>query len=194
MKTSELKESFLQNKTVSQITRFANDNGIFKTEEFINEIRKNTAISNLIAINGTKEPTKPEVVIMDILNNLNFPYIFQDFKKYYWVDFYLPEKNLIIEVQGDYFHCNPLVNLNYNVLDKNKIISKDKRKHSYFKNKDQSILYLWESDIKSSIELCELLIKEYTKCNGNLKNYHSYNYNLLNGKLTMNDSLVTIGY
>lgn len=194
METSVLQDEILKDKTVSQITKFANDNGILKNQNVAYQIRKNTAINNLKNINNTKEPTKPEIVIIDILDKLDVNYLFQEHKKYYWVDFYIPEKNLVIEVQGDYFHCNPLLDLKYNVLDKKGIISKDKRKNSYFKNKDINILYLWESDIKNSIEKCEVLIKKYLDNNGHLDNYHSFNYSLINKELIKNNDSVSIGY
>lgn len=194
MKTSELKDIYLKDKSISQITKYANDNSIFKTEELINNIRINNAINNLKSVNNKKEPTKPESIIIDLLNEYNIRYKFQEFKKYYWIDFYLPENNLIIEVQGDYFHCNPLLDLNYKILDKNKIIAKDIRKHSYFRNKGVEILYLWESDIIKSLDKCGELIKKYINNNGKLDNYHSFNYSLIDNQLVKISDEVAIGY
>lgn len=194
MKTSEFKEKYMNDKNVSAITNYANNNGIYKSTEVLKEIRINNAISNLKKVNNKKDPTKPEIYIINLLDKLNIEYKFQEFNKYYWVDFYIPENKLIIEVQGDYFHCNPLKKLNYKVLDKNAILAKDKRKHSYFKNKGIEILYLWESDIIKSSDKCEELIKKYINNNGRLNDYHSFNYELINNELKEYESKTAIGY
>jgi G:T-mismatch repair DNA endonuclease (very short patch repair protein) len=138
--------------------------------------------------------TKPEKVTENILKSLGIIHIYQHFDKYYWVDFYLPEFNLLIEVQGDYFHCHPLKNFNYNVLNKGKILTKDKRKHSYFKNKDIKVLYLWEDDLINNKNKCENMIIEYIKNDGILKNYHSFNFDFNTDVLSVNEKLVVIGY
>ena len=46
------------------------------------------------------------------------------------------------------------------------------------------------NDIHHNIELCELLIKEYIKSNGNLKNYHSFNYIINDGEIVLNDEII----
>lgn len=194
MKTIDLKNKFNINKTVQQITKFANDNQIYKNEELGRKIRIETAINNLINTNNSKKPTNPEIIIMELMDKLNITYQFQKLDKYYWLDFYLSDINLIIEVQGDYFHCNPTLNLKYNVLDKDKLITKDKRKHSYFRNKGIEILYLWEYDIINFINKCELLITDYINKHGKLFNYHSFNFNTYENKLNINENLITIGY
>ena len=85
----------------------------------------------------------------------------------------------------------------WNQLEKiNKIqyerIPKDKAKHTYVKNHfDIEILYIWEYDTYSDLEKCEKLILEYIKRNGDLENYHSFNYYLdENGGLKFRDSLI----
>ena len=53
------------------------------------------------------------------------------------------------------------------------------------------ILYLWETDINDNKEMCEKLILEYIKRNGDLKNYHSFNYYLdKNGELLLRTDLI----
>jgi very-short-patch-repair endonuclease len=195
LSNKDLQKKFLPNKKTSDITRYANQSlKLNKSDEFRKQTLINTAIKNLYTVNNKKEPTKPERYIIEVLQKLNVEFIFQEFKKYYWVDFYLPNENLIIEVQGDYFHCNPLLSLNYKVLDKNKIIAKDKRKNSYFKNKGMNVLYLWESDINKTTDKCTTLIQKYINNKGQLNNYHSFNYSLIDGELKENNDDVVIGY
>ena len=71
-------------------------------------------------------------------------------------------------------------------------IGRDKAKHSYIKNQyGIDILYLWESDIISNADLCAKLIQYYIENNGNIENYNSFNYNVKNGVLLLNNNIVT---
>lgn len=107
-------------------------------------------------------------------------------------DFISILNNLMIEVMGDFWHTNPLKYNKENLRDiQKKRIPRDKAKHTYIRNKyNIEILYLWENDIYNNIELCELLIKEYIKSNGNLKNYHSFNYIINDGEIVLNDEII----
>ena len=59
-------------------------------------------------IPGGSKNTKIEMMVKKILENNNISYIHQ-YKGIcgIYVDFYLPEYNLVIEVDGDYWHANP---------------------------------------------------------------------------------------
>lgn len=136
--------------------------------------------------------SKPQIMINNLLDEMGISYINEKGFKYYAVDNYLDEYNLIIEVMGDFWHCHPLKYSKSTMLDiHKKRIPRDKAKHTYLKKfHDIEILYLWESDIYDNIELCRLLIEKYIKCNGILKNYHSFNYHIVNGKLRLNNKLI----
>lgn len=123
----------------------------------------------------SKTNSKPQQLVDLILDKNNIKYEREKGFKYYCVDNLL-ENNLIIEVQGDYWHCNPIVFKNISETQY-KRISRDKAKHTYIKGQTgKEILYIWESDIYNSLEKCEKLILEYIKRNGDLENYHSFNY------------------
>ena len=113
---------------------------------------------------------------------------------YYAVDNYLNDANCIIEVMGEYWHVSPL-KYNENKYHINKMqqkqLHRDKTKYSYIKNHyDINILYLWESDINSNIELCEELIKLYIESNGFLPNYHSFNWKLVDGIISLKNDII----
>ena len=113
--------------------------------------------------------------------------------EYYAIDNYLVENNLMIEVQGDYWHSNPNKFKNKITEQQFNGIRKDKAKHSYIKNNyNIEVLYLWEYDILNNIDVCEKLIALYIETNGILENYHSFNY-YLNEKreLCLRSTLVT---
>lgn len=140
----------------------------------------------------SKVNSKPQQLIDSILDKNNIKYQREKGIKYYSIDNYLAESNLMIEVQGDYWHVNPLKFPNKINKAQYERISKDKAKHTYTKNHyNVEILYLWESDVYDNLEMCEKLILKYIKRNGDLKNYHSFNYYLdKNGELLLRNNLI----
>lgn len=70
-----------------------------------------------------------------------------------FVDIYIPEKNLVIECQGDYWHMNPA---KYGPKDYNTTINrtaeqqweKDRRRRKFMERAGYNVVELWESEIK----------------------------------------------
>lgn len=136
--------------------------------------------------------SKPQQLIDDLLTNMNINFDREKNIKYYAIDNFLSDYNLMIEVQGDYWHCNPISfteKIRKNQFDR---ISRDKSKHTYVRNKyNIEILYLWESDIYKNIELCKKLIQLYIKNKGILLDYNSFNYHINeNGSLSINSEII----
>jgi hypothetical protein len=166
--------------------------GIHFSDEQREQCRINTA--KCYADGKIKRNTKPQIIINSLLNDMDIKYQNEKIYKYYSVDNYLIDSNLIIEVMGDYFHANPSKYNNYNQLNKmqQKDVIRDKRKHTYIKKYyNIEILYLWESDILNNLSLCKALIAEYISNNGVLKDYNSFNYQLdtLTNKLVKNKNI-----
>lgn len=133
--------------------------------------------------NIPKTMTKPHIRIDELLRLENISFENEKVFKYYSCDIFLTEYDLIIEIMGDYWHKH------HRFFNIGNVCKKDKIKDSYIKNKyNIKILYLWESDIKN-LDLCRNLIKEYIKNNGNLENYHSFNYNIEDGSLKLNKNI-----
>lgn len=68
-------------------------------------------------------------------------------------DFYLPNKKILIETDGDFYHCNPntiFATPKYEIQKKN--LSNDKRKNSWCKNHNITLLRYWEKDINERPE------------------------------------------
>ena len=165
-------------------------NVLYQTPEWKEKSRIRAA--NILKENKQTLNTKPQIMINELLNEMNISYKNEETFKYYAVDNYLYNNNLIIEVMGDFWHSNPT---KYKLENLNKIqqnrVSKDKTKHTYIKNKyDIEILYLWESDIYNNIDLCRELILKYIDNNGFLDDYHSFNYTLQNDILSLNSNLI----
>ena len=57
------------------------------------------------------EDTRPEVIMQNYLKNLNIEFIphkYMNILHGYQCDIFIPSKNLVIECDGDFIHCNPL--------------------------------------------------------------------------------------
>ena len=161
-----------------------------KTDEW-REKKRMDAVKILESGVISKTNSKPQQLVDSILDKNNIKYEREKGIKYYCIDNFL-ENNLMIEVQGDYWHCNPIKfhdKINKTQYER---IPKDKRKHTYVKNTyGIEILYLWESDLYNDLTKCEKLILEYIKTNGKLENYHSFNYRLdLNEELNLCDNII----
>ncbi len=68
-------------------------------------------------------------------------------------DFYIPTKKIIIEVDGDFYHCNPNGKYStpeYEIQIKN--LSNDKRKNTWCENHNITLIRYWEKDINERPE------------------------------------------
>jgi len=149
------------------------------------------AVKNLSDGIYNKDPTGIQVKIDMLLKNLNIVNENEYNCKYYAVDNFLTEHNLMIEIQGQFWHADPRFYKEISYEMQVKRIKSDKSKHTYIKKYyDIEVLYLWESDINNNLELCKLLINEYINNKGVLNNYNSFNYNIINNILTLNEYLI----
>jgi len=117
-------------------------------KELITNNRRKAIIDRIQKMN--KEPTIPEKIVNEILVETKVSFVYQQKIDFYLVDFFLPDHNLIIEVQGDYWHGNPRSFPNLNQIQKINQ-RRDKAKKTFFENKNFRILYLWEYDLKNHI-------------------------------------------
>lgn len=134
--------------------------------------------------------SKPQQIIDNLLFQKNIKFEREKNVGKYCVDIYLTNYNLMIEVNGDYWHSNPL--RFKDTSDKqDSIIKRDALKNIHIKNVfNISVLYLWERDIVKHVELCEKLIDAYINNNGVLPNYNSFNYKMEDGKIILNSDIV----
>jgi DNA mismatch endonuclease (patch repair protein) len=86
--------------------------------------------------------TNIELKMMDILNSLNLKYEFQYNMGFYCVDFFVPSKNLIIQVDGCYWHGCPI---HFKVLDLRQSNRRrlDSSCDSFLKNRGYNVLRIW---------------------------------------------------
>ena len=94
-------------------------------------------------------PSKLEFTFADILTGLGIEFVHQYEVEGFNYDFYIPSKNILIEVDGDYWHAHPdkFTELN-NMQRKNKGLDKLKTKHAADRN--YQLLRFWEHDITAN--------------------------------------------
>jgi endogenous inhibitor of DNA gyrase (YacG/DUF329 family)/G:T-mismatch repair DNA endonuclease (very short patch repair protein) len=193
------------NKVLADKSTIAKNNNIFCSRkcsiEYYSDInncseKQKIARKNFLEnqILYTKETlTKPHIKINKFLKDKIINFENEKFIKFYKHDIFLSDYNLAIEINGDYWHCNPN---KYKIIEykqQRECIRKDKSKHKYVKNKyGYEILYLWESDINKNFNICKNLIFKYIETNGVLENYHSFNYEIgENNELKLKEKLIT---
>lgn len=116
--------------------------------------------------NGVYKHTRSSIhlKVKKILEELNVPFVEESVIGYYSFDFQCG--NVLIEVQGDYFHCNP--NLSKYSIPKSKIqkknVERDVRKKSYIKNNTSyNLVEFWENDINNNLEQVKLCLEKLFK-------------------------------
>ena len=165
-----------------------------QTLEFKEKHRK-IAISNLSKGLISTTNSGAQIKINKLLDSMKIKYKNEMPFVYYSADNYLLDHNLIIEVQGDFWHTNPLIYRKIKYQSRVETICRDKAKHTYIKNQNNiEILYLWEKDINENLDVCEKLIQKYIKKNGVLDNYHSFNYFIDDNEELKIKDVITIPY
>lgn len=89
--------------TINKISKTRKDN-YAKLSEYEKDRRREAFINRMCKI--SKKETLPERIIFKLLNDLNIGFLSQLKIGFYLCDFVIDNK--IIEVQGDYWHANPI--------------------------------------------------------------------------------------
>lgn len=126
------------------------------------------AIADLRKKNGiTKKPnnqsnkrTLPEQIVEDFLNECNLNFEYNAPLNGYYPDFTVNDKYLI-EVQGDYFHCNPRLYPNGPNEAQIEYIIKDYYKKCYYLGNNIPVLYVWEYDIVNDFSSVKKQISDF---------------------------------
>lgn len=119
------------------------------------------------ATSGRKE-SEPERKIRTILESSNICFIQEHVlssNSKFVYDFHISNSKLLIEVQGDYWHCNPKV-FPKPINDYQKYaIVRDFRKKEYAKNLGFTVLPIWEYDISHNFSsVKEKILRNIEKC------------------------------
>jgi very-short-patch-repair endonuclease len=110
--------------------------------------------------------SKLETIFQNILFEQNIEnihsYYAKEIKAFY--DFYLPKYNILIEVDGDFYHCNPIKYPDGSICKtQTKNIKRDKQKNQWAQDNGFKLLRFWEKDINENPQqIIETLQKELT--------------------------------
>jgi very-short-patch-repair endonuclease len=91
-------------------------------------------------------------IILDVLD-IEYKHFFfaKEINKIF--DFYIPKHNILIEVDGDFYHCNPKIYNDGPVCKTQTInIENDKLKDEWAKENGYKLLRFWEDDINNNIK------------------------------------------
>jgi G:T-mismatch repair DNA endonuclease (very short patch repair protein) len=132
-----------------------------KLSEIMKEKHRNGELSSFNISKAEKE-----IVNVLKINGVNCIHSFRVDSKIF--DIYIPEYNLLIEYNGDYWHCNPSkYKENYFNSKKNKTASEiweyDKNKLYLAKKEGYYCEVIWETDYKKNKNIIFEIIKNYEK-------------------------------
>lgn len=96
--------------------------------------------SERMRLSIVQRPTSIEIIVGSLLDELGIEYKFEEPIGQYLVDFYLPEHNLVVECDGDYWHNRPGARENDAIWDK------------YLRSGGFKVLRLWEHEINSDVK------------------------------------------
>ncbi|RPK31860.1 hypothetical protein [Paenibacillus xylanexedens] len=106
-------------------------------------------------LNNSRKETKPEKAVREYLSKSNIKFE-QEFciHNTYFADFYLPDYNEIIEVYGDYWHCNPSKYPEDAMRTEMQIrsINRDKKRNGHLKHLGYSVNIIWEEQVNKNID------------------------------------------
>jgi very-short-patch-repair endonuclease len=109
----------------------------------------------------SKTMTKPEREMNQILEELKVEFEPQKVVGFKIYDFYVPQANLLIEVDGDYFHANPEVYTegSLNSMQKRNV-KNDEFKDTLASGRGYNLTRVWESDLANKYEEVKNSIKK----------------------------------
>lgn len=123
-----------------------------------------SAIKNIFK-NGKNRRSSLEYYFEGILSSMNIDYIHsyyvESIGKIY--DFYIPKYNILIEVDGNFWHCNPEMYENPVCKTQEINLINDKFKSQWALDNGYKLLRFWENDINNNIKQIKQTLLEYCK-------------------------------
>ena len=133
-----------------------------KHSEETKEKMSESAIENILKTGKVKR-SKLEFKFEGLLTGLNLEYTHSFYipsiKKIY--DFYLPEYNILIEVDGDFWHCNPKNFPNPTCKTQEINLKNDQYKNQWALENGYTLLRFWENDINNNIKEIKNILLEH---------------------------------
>ncbi len=135
-----------------------------KHSEETKEKMSESAIERIIITdqNHTSKLEEKFLIVLDVLD-IEYQRFFyaKPIKAFY--DFYLPKYNMLIEVDGDFWHCNPISFPNPIYESQKNNLKRDKVKNQWALENGYKLLRFWEYDINNNIkEVKKILLENIT--------------------------------
>ena len=146
-----------------QYGKFGKDHPAYghETTEETREFRRQAAVKR-VASQKTKG-TDIEIILSELLDELGVNHISQyNFKNKFVVDEFLPDHNAIIEANGDYWHGNPTMFPNLNMLQKANM-RRDERRWTYIHKCGYNVIFFWGNELLKHREYCRRRLVDLTK-------------------------------
>jgi very-short-patch-repair endonuclease len=105
-----------------------------------------------------KNPTAPEVAFAELLKELNIEYETQKIVGGKIFDFYIPSKNMLVEIDGVYFHAKDKEIKDMSSMQR-RIFLNDKKKNAIANNSGYLLERVWEDEILDGYELTKSKFK-----------------------------------
>jgi len=107
------------------------------------------------------KPSNLEISFCNVLDTLNIQYDFQYIVSGFNYDIKIKDKNILIEIDGDFYHCNPIKYLTPTCDVQKNTVRHDKVKNKIAKDNGYKLIRIWENDIKNNLpEVMKKLLKE----------------------------------
>lgn len=105
--------------------------------------------------------SKLEQRFEDMLKEVGIQFLNQFPLEGYLFDFYIPKHNVLIEVDGDWYHCNPDVHPEPTHEIQKFVTENDERKNQVVKNNNITLLRFWEKDVNNNPEMVKTELLRY---------------------------------
>jgi very-short-patch-repair endonuclease len=102
--------------------------------------------------NGFNKQSKLEKYFESLLIDLNIDFEPQYPLNGYLYDFYIKNKNTLIEVDGDWFHFNKKIHKKVTSIIQENTINNDKIKNNIAKKEGYNLIRFWEDDINNNLD------------------------------------------
>jgi G:T-mismatch repair DNA endonuclease (very short patch repair protein) len=172
MKTSQKCINYHQNKVVNVTSRMKMSN----FDRWVLDFGYDIAIQKQLdwqaknVLPSCSRHTKIELLVESAFKNAGYDVITQLSVPRYYCDLYLPKFNLIIEVNGNYWHANPEFFKADDFIGQKKaqaheIWERDKQKINDLKQMGYNVAVVWESQIKKTVpeKLVEDIVRSVEK-------------------------------
>jgi len=139
--------------------------GRIQSEE-TREKMSNSAIKRIINTGKVKR-SMLEIRFETFLETLDIKYkhsYYVNTKNHHFIfDFYIPKYNILIEIDGDFWHCNPKTHTNPVCKTQEINIKNDQIKSEWAQENGYKLLRFWEDDINNNIKQVKQILLENLK-------------------------------